>query len=243
MQWYVGTSGWSYKEWKNRFYPEERSQPYRQLEYYARYFQATEVNSTFYNIPDETTIGQWKTSTPGNFRFVIKINRYFTHMKRMKSDGATVQKYESFRHIPETLGDQLGPVLVQLPGTMNKSTERLEEWLSLMPPLRYAFEFRNSSWFEQDVMEVLKRYGAALVYSHNTEFPTDLKCTANFMYIRFHGPEEPYYSKYTEEQLAGEMEKIRLFLNDCREIYVFFNNTHKAYAVENALRFKEMTGE
>jgi len=240
MEWYIGTSGWSYKDWKERFYPNQITEPGERLGYYTKVFNVTEVNSTFYKIPPTETIEQWTKTVPSHFRFIIKLNRYFTHMKRLKSDEAVAEKYETFRHIPETLDRNMGPVLVQLPGSMKKNLERLEEWLNNMPALSYAFEFRNSSWFDQDVHEVLKKHNAALVYSHNTEFPTDLQCTANFMYLRFHGPDQPYYSKYTDDQLASEYEKIKLFLQDCRLIYVFFNNTHKAYAVENAKKWKEM---
>lgn len=243
MQWYIGTSGWSYNDWKGRFYPNKMSDPVKRLDHYTQTFNTTEVNSTFYNSPNVKTIEQWAQTVPEGFRFVVKLNRYFTHMKRLKSDEAAGRKYESFRHIPETLGNLLGPVLVQLPGKMQKNTERLEQWLDFMPPLSYAFEFRHSSWFDHEVYKVLQKYNAALVYSHNRDFPTDLRCTADFMYLRFHGPEKPYYSKYSEEQLAGEIEKINLFLDECREIYVFFNNTHKAYAADNAKQWREMAKE
>lgn len=240
MTWYIGTSGWSYKDWKGRFYPEKVNSPAKRLEYYTTIFNITEVNSTFYNIPEKETIEQWLVNTPDHFRFIVKLNRYFTHMKRLKSDEAAGKKYESFQHIPDMLGKKLGPVLVQLPGQMEKNTERLEEWLEFMPPLSYAFEFRHSSWFDQDVYDVLNKYNAALVYSHNRDFTTELKCTADFMYLRFHGPEKPYYSKYSNAQLESEFEKINLFWEECREIYVLFNNTHRAYAAENAQKWMEL---
>ncbi|MEF8811088.1 MAG: DUF72 domain-containing protein [Bacteroidales bacterium] len=243
MKWYIGTSGWSYKDWKETFYPADLNDKNKRLQFYAEHFNCTEVNSTFYNIPPEETVRNWHESVPVNFQFVIKLNRYFSHLKRLKSDNAVSQKLEEFSHIPELLGDKLGPFLVQLPGSMKKDAQRLREWLEFMPKYRYAFEFRNEQWFDEDIFEILKEYDAALVYSHSTEFPTDLKCTASFMYLRFHGPDKPYYSKYSREQLENEYEKIRLFLNDCREIYTFFNNTYKAYAIENARLWKELTGQ
>ena len=242
MQWYIGTSGWSYKDWKNRFYPGDISEHNQRLKYYADTFNTTEVNSSFYKIPPKETVEQWIKTVPENFRFVIKLNRYFTHLKRLKADEAVAGKYESFRHSPDILAPHMGPLLVQLPGNMKKNPERLEEWLFHMPALKYAFEFRHSSWFEPDIYDILKKYNAALVYSHNTEFPTELRCTANFMYIRFHGPDKPYYSNYSKDQLAGEYEKVQLFMHECKELYVFFNNTYKAYAVENAKQWKELTG-
>ncbi|MEF8844535.1 MAG: DUF72 domain-containing protein [Bacteroidales bacterium] len=243
MKWYTGTSGWSYKDWKETFYPADLNDKNKRLQFYAEHFNCTEVNSTFYNIPPEETVRNWHESVPVNFQFVIKLNRYFSHLKRLKSDNAVSQKLEEFSHIPELLGDKLGPFLVQLPGSMKKDAQRLREWLEFMPKYRYAFEFRNEQWFDEDIFEILKEYDAALVYSHSTEFPTDLKCTASFMYLRFHGPDKPYYSKYSREQLENEYEKIRLFLNDCSEIYTFFNNTYKAYAIENARLWKELTGQ
>ncbi|MFW6101031.1 MAG: DUF72 domain-containing protein, partial [Bacteroidota bacterium] len=134
----------------------------------------------------------------------------------------------------------LGPLLVQLPGSMKKDTNRLKEWLEFMPDYKYAFEFRNETWFDDDVFKILKEHDAALVYSHSNEFPTDLKCTASFKYLRFHGPGKPYYSQYSREQLESEFEKISLFKKDCSEIYTFFNNTYKAYAIENAKIWKEL---
>jgi uncharacterized protein YecE (DUF72 family) len=243
MKWYTGTSGWSYKDWKKNFYPGDLNDKNKRLQFYAEHFNCTEVNSTFYNIPPEETVRNWHESVPANFQFIIKLNRYFSHLKRLKSDDAVSQKLEEFSHIPELLGDKLGPFLVQLPGSMKKDAKRLREWLEFMPKYRYAFEFRNDQWFDNDIFEILKEYDAALVYSHSTEFPTDLKCTASFMYLRFHGPDKPYYSKYSREHLENEYEKISLFLNDCREIYTFFNNTYKAYAIENARLWKELTGQ
>ncbi len=243
MKWYTGTSGWSYKDWKETFYPGDLNDKNKRLQFYAEHFNCTEVNSTFYNIPPEETVRNWHESVPVNFQFIIKLNRYFSHLKRLKSDDAVSQKLEEFSHIPELLGDKLGPFLVQLPGSMKKDAQRLREWLEFMPKYRYAFEFRNEQWFDEDIFEILKEYDAALVYSHSTEFPTDLKCTASFMYLRFHGPDKPYYSKYSREQLENEYEKIRLFLNDCSEIYTFFNNTYKAYAIENARLWKELSGQ
>ena len=243
MKWYIGTSGWSYTDWKGNFYPRELTDKNKRLQYYAEHFDCTEVNSTFYKTPAEETIQSWKESSPDQFLFIIKLNRYFSHLKRLKSDEAVSEKLEEVKVIPEILGDQIGPVLVQLPGNMKKDTKRLREWLDFMPKYRYAFEFRNDQWFDDDVFETLKEYDAALVYSHSTEFPTDLKCTASFMYLRFHGPNKPYYSQYSREQLESEFEKISLFMNDCREIYVFFNNTYKAYAVENAQMWKQIANQ
>jgi uncharacterized protein YecE (DUF72 family) len=240
MNWYIGTSGWSYKDWKENFYPKDLTDKAQRLQYYADNFNSTEVNSTFYKIPPKETIDNWLNAIYGNFKFVIKLNRYFTHLKRLKSDEAVSQKLEEFGHIPGLLGDRLGPFLVQLPGSMKKDAKRLEDWLNFMPGYRYAFEFRNETWFDDDIFKILKQHNAAMVYSHGTEFPTDLKCTADFMYLRFHGPEKPYYSKYAQDQLESEYEKISLFLKDCGEIYTFFNNTYKAYAIENAQMWQQL---
>lgn len=242
MNWCIGTSGWSYKDWKEAFYPKDLNDKFKRLQYYTNHFNCTEVNSTFYKIPTEQTVQDWLKAIAGNFRFVIKLNRYFTHLKRMKSDEAVAQKLEEFNHIPRLLEDHLGPFLVQLPGSMNKDAKRLEEWLNFMPDFRYAFEFRNESWFDEEIFRLLREYNAAVVYSHSTEFPSDLKCTADFMYVRFHGPDKPYYSRYSQQQLESEYEKIGLFLKDCNEIYVFFNNTYKAYAVENARMWQGLAG-
>ena len=240
MNWYIGTSGWSYKEWKNHFYPEDVNDRIKRLEYYAGIFDCTEVNSTFYQNPGKETLQSWVEATPDTFQFIIKLNRYFSHLKRLKSDEAVSAKYEEFKHLPKVLGNRMGPILVQLPGSMKKNSERLEEWLNFMPGFKFAFEFRNSTWFDEEIYQILRKYKAALVYSQSRDFTTELKCTAGFMYIRFHGPDKPYHSQYSDDQLKNEMEKIRLFLHDCKDIYVFFNNTYKAYAAENARRWKEL---
>jgi len=243
MKWYIGTSGWSYNDWKQIFYPNDLTDQTKRLQFYSEHFNCTEVNSTFYKIPGKEVVQNWLSAASDNFQFIIKLNRYFAHMKRLKSDEAVSEKMKEFNHIPNLLNGQQGPFLVQLPGSMKKDTDRLEEWLNFMPNYRYAFEFRNESWFDEDIFDLLKSHHAAVVYSHNSEFPTDLKYTTDFMYLRFHGPEKPYYSKYSQDQLENEYEKISLFIEECSKIYAFFNNTYKAYAVENARLWQKIINQ
>lgn len=186
MRWYAGTSGFSYKEWKGEFYPEDLGND-GMLGYYASQLPAVEINNTFYRMPRSAVLEKWAASVPENFRFVIKASRRITHHARLK------EAEEPTRYLVEklkALGDKLGAVLFQLPPNLRADTDRLEAFLNLLPEgLPAAFEFRHPSWDDDAVYALLDAAGAALCVSEaeDSEAPERI-ATANWLYLRLRKP-------------------------------------------------------
>jgi uncharacterized protein YecE (DUF72 family) len=177
----AGTSGFSYKEWKGSFYPEDLSAE-RMLAYYAERLPAVEINNTFYRMPKPALLEAWSAEVPREFRFVLKASQRITHFKRLKEAASEV---EYFFGVAATLGERLGPALFQLPPNLKKDLPRLEAFLQTLPPgARAAFEFRHPTWFEDDVFEALRARGAALCVAEDEELATPLVATADWGYLR-----------------------------------------------------------
>ena len=234
--WHIGTSGWSYDDWKHKFYPKGHLSGHKHLPYFSRHFSTTEINATFYRIIKEETIQGWYNKTPENFIFSIKLHQYLTHSKRLKMDEAANSRLDLFLKSSSHLKEKAGPVLVQLPPGLKEDHYRLKDWLESMPEYRYAIEFRHDSWLNDKTAQLLSEHNAAMVYSHSPDIPSSLTVTANFLYVRFHGPKEFYKSKYTEDQLQKELKKIQSLdgLKNCRDIFIYFNNNYKGFAIDNA---------
>ena len=187
----VGTSGYSYPEWRGSFYPE-RFPPARMLPYYAERFQTVELNNTFYRMPTGKTIAGWDQDTPAGFVFALKVPQRISHFARLR-DVADPLRY--FLDTAVGLGAKLGPLLLQLPPNFRKDTERLDACLALVPPgLRMAVEFRHASWLDDEVYAVLRTRNAALCVADTEESTTPVVLTANFGYLRLrdraYGPDE-----------------------------------------------------
>jgi len=177
----TGTSGFSYKEWKGSFYPEDLPAK-GMLGYYASQLSAVEINNTFYRMPKASVLESWFEQVPDDFRFVLKASRRITHFKRLKNTGEEV---EYFIDTASTLGEKLAAVLFQLPPNMKKDIERLTEFLALLPPApRAAFEFRHASWFEDDVFELLAEHDRALCIADADDGDTVRVATAGWGYLR-----------------------------------------------------------
>jgi len=177
----AGTSGFSYKEWKGSFYPEDLPAE-RMLAYYAERLPAVEVNNTFYRMPKPALLESWAAEVPAEFRFVLKASQRITHFKRLKEAGSEV---EYFFGVASTLKERLGPALFQLPPNLKKDLPRLEGFLQTLPAgARAAFEFRHASWFEDDVFGALRARGAALCVAEDEELATPLVATADWGYLR-----------------------------------------------------------
>jgi uncharacterized protein YecE (DUF72 family) len=239
---HIGTSGWHYDHWRGPFYPADiRSE--QMLDFYARKFQTVEINNSFYHLPSEKTFQAWKDQTPPGFLFAVKANRYITHMKKLKEPEKPLEKF--FAHA-EALGLKLGPVLFQLPPHWGRNRERLEEFLRALPAGgRYAFEFRDPSWFHEEILALLEKHQAAFcVYDlAGQESPRAL--TAGFAYLRLHGPAgEKYSGRYTRAQLHGWLECCRDGLRQgAREVFVYFDNDPSGFAALNARELVDMAGE
>ncbi len=224
---FAGASGYSYKEWKGDFYPED-IKPDAMLAYYAERLPTVEINNTFYRMPKEDVLENWASSTPKDFRFAIKASRRITHMARLKADEAADSVAYLYKNLA-ALGARRGPVLFQLPPFLKKDLPRLTEFLGLLPKEhRAAFEFRNESWFSDDVYDALKGAGAALVVSEREDNePPPLVETAPWGYVRLR------LETYSEADLKQWAE--RLAAAAWRESYVYFMHETTAPGYAQAL--------
>ena len=209
----AGTSGFSYKEWKGSFYPEDLPAE-RMLAYYAERLPSVEINNTFYRMPKPALLESWAAEVSPEFRFVLKASQRITHFKRLKDAASEV---EYFFGVASTLGERLGPVLVQLPPNLKKDLPRLEAFLATLPAgARPAFEFRHPSWFEDDVFDALRGTGAALCVAEDEELATPLVATAGWGYLRLRRQD------YDDAAVAGWADRVRG--QTWSEAYVFFKH-------------------
>jgi len=231
----AGASGYSYKEWKGNFYPEG-IRPDAMLAWYAERLPTVEINNTFYRMPKTSVLESWAQSTPEGFRFAIKASRRITHMARLKAESAAEAVGFLYRNLA-ALGAKRGPVLFQLPPFLKKDLPRLSEFLRLLPEGHgAAFEFRNDSWFCDDVYDMLKGAGAVLCLSEREDnAPPPLVQTAPWGYVRLR----------LEAYSDGDLEQwaTRLEATAWREAYVYFMHepTAPAYA-RTLMRFGSSQG-
>jgi uncharacterized protein YecE (DUF72 family) len=234
---YIGTSGWHYDHWKGPFYPENLSNS-KMLSHYARHFKTVEINNSFYQLPNRETFAEWRKTVPASFVFTVKGSRYITHMKKLKDPSQTVAR---LLEAVTALGTQLGPILFQLPPRWKVNPERLREFLKSLPAkFRYAFEFRDPSWFEDRIYKALNNMRAAFCIYDLAGRLSPKKVTADFIYIRLHGPGEAYQGQYDTNTLAGWAGAFSTWMNQGKEIFCFFDNDQAGYAAQDALRLKEM---
>ena len=226
----AGASGYSFKEWKGTFYPE-KMKPEEMLAFYSARLPTVEINNTFYQMPKAAVLENWANTTPADFRFAIKASRRITHMARLKADTAA----DSVSFLYTTLAAlqaKRGPVLFQLPPFLKKDLPRLSEFLALLPSGHdAAFEFRNDTWFDDDVYDALKAAGASLCHSEREDSaPPPLIETADWGYVRLR------LETYSEAEL--EQWAARLAATAWREVYVYFMHepTAPAYA-QTLMRF------
>jgi len=209
----AGTSGFSYKEWKGSFYPEDLPAE-EMLSFYAARLPAVEINNTFYRMPKPALLASWADQVSPQFRFVLKASQRITHHKRLKEAGSEVAY---FFQTAATLGERLGPALFQLPPNLKKDLPRLEAFLAVLPEgARAAFEFRHASWFEDDVFEALRARGAALCIAEDEDLATPLVATSRWGYLRLRRQD------YDDAAVAAWAEKVRAQAWD--EAYVFFKH-------------------
>jgi uncharacterized protein YecE (DUF72 family) len=233
---YIGTSGWHYDHWRQRFYPQKLSKP-GWLDFYARHFSTVELNNSFYRLPSEAAFANWRDASPANFSFAVKVSRFITHIKRLKGAEEAV---ETFMTRAKILGEKLGPLLYQLPPNMHRNDERLESFLSILPHgLKHVVEFRHQSWLDEGVFEILRRYRTGLCVFDMPSLRCPLVATADFAYIRFHGSEGLYYSCYSDEELADWAKSLAHLAANLKAMYIYFNNDAEAFAVKNAITIRD----
>ncbi|HEX8411478.1 MAG TPA: DUF72 domain-containing protein [Thermoanaerobaculia bacterium] len=234
----IGTSGYHYKHWLGTYYPEGMKAN-QMLAHYLRDFDTVELNNTFYQLPNESTFDAWRDNTPRDFLYAVKGSRFITHMIKLKD---AQRGLTNFMPRAERLGPKLGPILWQLPPHWKVNVERLEEFLSLLPEKhRYTFELRNATWMTDEVLEVLKKHNAAFCIYELAGYQSPIEITADWTYIRLHGPTSfKYQGSYSDEQLAEWADRIRAWSRKMKAIYVYFDNDDSAYAVYNAIALKRM---
>ncbi len=235
MIYHLGTSGWSYNDWRGRFYPQEISQK-KWLPFYAQHFSTVEINMTFYRYPKPETLKGWLDKVPEDFKFTLKANRQITHRKRIKGVKNEVRY---FYILADSLGQKLGCILFQLPPSLTLDLVLLEEFLStLSPTYKNVIEFRHESWYQDEVCKLLKSYKVIFCTVSSTKVPKAVIETADSAYFRFHGLTGGYKYSYSEEELKKWAETIRE--TKVKECFVYFNNDYHAYAVENCKRLSEL---
>jgi uncharacterized protein YecE (DUF72 family) len=230
MNLFVGTSGYSYREWKGNFYPEDLPAK-EMLSYYSRRLPAVEINNTFYRLPQPTMVENWKEQVPESFRFSIKATQRITHIKRLKNCA------EETKYLMETaalLGERLGVVLFQLPPNSKKDAERLREFLECLPvSTRTAFEFRHESWFDDEIVDLLRGKNCALVISDTDQKPlTSISATADWGYLRLRR------TSYSSDDLNTWMQRVKD--QKWQDAFVFFKHEDEGVGPKLAAQFLQL---
>lgn len=231
----IGTSGWTYPHWQGIFYPEDLSQS-KWLNYYCRYFDTVELNASFYHLPQKKAFINWGLKTPENFCWSVKASRYITHIKKFLSPKESLKKL--FQAVIG-LEDKLGPILFQLPPSLKYNSERFEKFLKVLPKdYLYTLEPRHPSWICDELKNQLTKYNIAFCIADTAgRFPTAEFVTTNFIYIRLHGSKQLYSSNYSLKELKNWAKKIKSWKKD---IFIYFDNDAKGFAVKNALQLKKL---
>lgn len=237
---HIGTSGWSYEHWRGSFYPDDLASCDR-LAYYAQQFGSVEINSSFYHLPAEATLQHWYETTPDDFVFSAKASRYITHMKKLREPEHSVP---ALLDRISLLGDKLGPILFQLPPNWRCNAARLQAFLdSLDTDYRYAFEFRDHSWLNAETTALLERHNAAFCIYELEGFRTADIITADFIYVRLHGPDSAYQGSYRHRALSARADQFLAWAEQGRTVYCFFDNDQSGYAAKDAQRLRKILAQ
>ena len=228
---HIGTSGWSYDHWDHVFYPDNLPTAER-LGYYHKHFNTVEINNSFYHLPDTTAFRHWRDSVPPGFRFSVKASRYLTHMKKLKTDTDALSRFYA---AVDGLGGQVGVILFQLPPRWRFNAERLETFLStLNPRYRHAFEFRDTSWINDDCTALLRTHGASFCIYELAGYRSPMIVTSDTVYVRLHGPDGPYRGRYGRRGLKRWRQAIVDWRNRDLEVFFYFDNDEQGFATADA---------
>jgi len=282
----IGVSGWNYRHWRCRFYPEGLPQR-RELEYAASCFRSIEINGTFYGMTRASTVRQWFSRTPPDFVFAVKGSRVITHNKKLGDVEGPLANF--FASGILELGEKLGPILWQLSPNFRFDPDRLASFLDVLPfdtrdavrlarrhdervsdpgfgpngdrPIRHALEIRHPSFFVEEVVEIARRHGVALAVSHSSEWDYTEEVTADFMYVRLHGPRKLYDSPYEPDELRYWARRLDRWNNGeelaharritsrpspgtpPRDVYVYFDNDGHGHAPDQARALERLMSE
>ncbi|MBF4993166.1 DUF72 domain-containing protein [Arthrobacter gandavensis] len=235
----IGTSGWTYRDWRGVLYPKGVPTA-KWLEYYAGQFSTVEFNGSFYRWPREEAFARYRARLPEGFEFSVKAPRGLTHARKLREPREWIGR---IRRCWEQLGSRAGVLLLQLPPDFERDDERLGTVLAGLPDgIRTAVEFRHGSWNNSEVYSLLSRYNAAYCVMSGAQLPCILEATADFVYVRLHGPDEHslYAGSYPDRDLRWWAGRIREWRAGGRDVYAYFNNDGGGAAVQNARRLREL---
>ena len=281
----IGVSGWNYDDWRGAFYPDTLPRG-DELAYVGERFDTVEVNGTFYGLADPDSFERWRDAVPAGTVLAVKGSRFITHNKKLRDTGTAVANF--FASGVLELGSELGPILWQLPEHLHFDAGRVEEFLAGLPHdtdaaaelarghdervetpaygpgtnhrMRHVLEVRHDSYLCEQMVAIARRHGVALAVSHASAWPYSEEVTAGFVYVRLHGPDEPYASAYDEEALARWASRLEQWrdaqqpADACtitdrrpprrrgRDVYVYFNNDKGGHAPRQAARLRELLG-
>ncbi len=207
------------------------------LAHYIQHFDTVELNNTFYKLPAESSLLSWRDSTPPGFHFAVKGSRFLTHMKKLNNAEEGLRR---FLDVVTVLDPKLGPILFQLPPNWTLDLDRLGAFLDLLPRRRCAFEFRNDTWNTAQTYDLLAKHNAGYCIFDLAGYVAPFQVTADFSYIRLHGPGGKYQGSYSDASLEEWAQKIRKWREKLAAVYVYFDNDDSGYAPRDALRLKEL---
>ena len=231
----VGCSGWQYRHWRGDFYPADLPSD-RWLEFYASRFDTVEINNSFYRLPEPTVFASWRRRAPGGFIYAVKASRFLTHMKKLKDPEEPLARF--FSHARQ-LGPTFGPVLYQLPPRWRVNRERLTSFLRQLPRRRrHAIEFREPSWYCDEVFALLDRYHVSLCLHDMKGSTPERLAVGPFVYLRFHGTTR-YGGRYDDETLEDWAEWLAPRVDRGVHVYAYFNNDVGGHAPRDAMRLRK----
>jgi uncharacterized protein YecE (DUF72 family) len=234
----IGTSGWHYASWRGPFFPEGVTLK-QQLSYYAGQFDTTELNGVFYRTPTPEAVKGWREQTGGDFVFAWKASKFITHWKRLSD--RSVNSLELLEDRISRLGGKAGPILFQLPPQFEADADRLAGFFKLLSrKRRYSFEFRHPSWYQPRILRMLADENISLCLSDHHDAPAPWKRTADFVYVRGHGPSGRYHGHYTKPTLAQWARRIKSWKRQGCDVFVYFDNDQKSAAPADAQALKQL---
>jgi uncharacterized protein YecE (DUF72 family) len=232
----IGCSGWQYKHWRADFYPAELPQA-RWFAHYARHFDTVEVNNSFYRLPPPATFAKWREQAPRRFLYAVKASRFLTHMKKLKDPEDPLFR---FFDAASQLGPTLGPVLYQLPPGWKADLDRLEHFLRALPKgYRHTIEFRDTSWYDRRVFDLLARHDAALCLHDMQGSATERLVVGPFVYVRFHHGTAKYGGRYADDRLDDWADWLSARAADGLDVFAYFNNDTGGHAPRDAVRLRD----
>jgi uncharacterized protein YecE (DUF72 family) len=241
-RYFVGTSGWNYKHWSGGVFYPGGMKPSEWLKYYSRYFESVEINNSFYRLPEKHVFEKWHDTSPENFIFAVKASRFITHMKKLADPEDLLPP---FLENGSGLKEKLEVILFQLPPFWKFNKDRLAGLFhfvsrqQILPGVRSALEVRHASWCCDACFYILQQYNVSLAITDWPGLPVEGPLTADFVFVRRHGPGSLYASSYPDSHLRRDAQRMHAWLSEGRDVYIYYNNDAYGYAVKNALTLKE----